>query len=86
MPMRSERYATHVQCFQDLRILVLPVHLRLPKAVYETRIGSPLPPLDGDYVLSRYPVLKIHHTVPRQIARKRTVIARLTPTLTSAIP
>ena len=38
-----------------------------------------------DYVLSRYPVLKIHHTAARQMARKRLVIARLTTTLTSAI-
>jgi hypothetical protein len=38
------------------------------------------------YVLSRYPVLKIHHTVARQIARKKPVMPRLTPTLTSAIP
>jgi hypothetical protein len=41
---------------------------------------------DRDYVLSRYPVLKIHHTVARQMARKHTIMARLTSTLTSAIP
>ncbi len=38
------------------------------------------------YVLSRYPVLKIHPTIARHMTRKRTVMAKLTPTLTSAIP
>ncbi len=33
-----------------------------------------------------YPVLKIHHTAPRQIARNTSVIVRLTTTFTSAIP
>jgi hypothetical protein len=41
---------------------------------------------DGDYVFSRYPVLKIHHTVARHTAKKQIVMVRLTPTLTSAIP
>ncbi len=40
----------------------------------------------GAYVLSRYPVLKIHHTVTRHMARKVIVRDRLTPTPTSAIP
>ena len=48
--------------------------------------GQERPPLATDYVLSRYPVLKIHHTVARHTARKQIVITRLTPTLTSAIP
>src|SRR5215216_2061506 len=39
-----------------------------------------------NYVLGRYPVLKIHHTVARHTARKPTVMARLIPTLTPAIP
>jgi hypothetical protein len=34
---------------------------------------------------SRYPVLKIHHTVIMQIARNRNVMPTLKPTLTSAI-
>jgi hypothetical protein len=38
------------------------------------------------YVLSRYPVLKIHSTITRHAARNTVVMARLTPTLTSAIP
>src|SRR5215212_3097320 len=40
----------------------------------------------GGYALSRYPVLKIHHTAVRHKARKTIVMARLTPTLTSASP
>ena len=32
---------------------------------------------------SRYPVLKIHHTSPMQMARKASVMPRLKPTLTS---
>ena len=37
------------------------------------------------HVLSRYPVLKIHHTAPRHRARNPSVTVTLTPTLTSAI-
>ncbi len=36
------------------------------------------------YCLSRYPVLNIHHTSNRQANRNTQIIARLTPTLTSA--
>jgi len=36
--------------------------------------------------LSRYPVLKIHHTATRQRIRKAVVMQRLTPTLTSELP
>ena len=46
----------------------------------------PVPVTGKYYVLSRYPVLKIHHTVARHVARKRIVMLRLTPMLTSAIP
>ena len=42
--------------------------------------------LSEDYVLSRYPVLKIHPTIARHVARSTIVIVRLMPTLTSAIP
>jgi hypothetical protein len=49
-------------------------------------MGSDIASLGKDYVLSRYPVLKIHYTVARHMARKRIVMLRLTPTLTSAIP
>jgi hypothetical protein len=38
------------------------------------------------YRFNRYPVLKIHATTATDTARKASVIARLTPTLTSAIP
>src|SRR5262245_6352616 len=50
------------------------------------------PPLSGTeqlnppYVLSRYPVLNIHHAVARHRPRKPRVAARLTPTCTSATP
>jgi hypothetical protein len=40
----------------------------------------------SDQVLSRYPVLKIHHTATRQRIRKAVVMQRLTPTLTSELP
>jgi len=40
----------------------------------------------SDQVLSRYPVLKIHHTAARQRIRKAVVMQRLTPTLTSELP
>ncbi len=40
----------------------------------------------GGYALMRYPVLKIHHTIARHMLRKRSVMKRLRPTLTSAIP
>ena len=46
----------------------------------------PLRPLDRGYVLSRYPVLKIHQTMVKHMARKRIVMVKLTPTLTSVIP
>lgn len=61
-------------------------------------IGRPQAELDGRFpgrrglrppppnqVLSLYPVLKTHHTAARQTKKKRLVIARLTPTRTSAI-
>ena len=38
-----------------------------------------------NYLLSRYPVLKIHHTAKRHTTRNKSVIARLTATLTSAV-
>src|SRR5712692_6558453 len=38
------------------------------------------------YVFSRYPVLKIHATIASDTARNTMVMARLTPTLTSASP
>ena len=37
------------------------------------------------YVFSRYPVLKIHATIAMKRPRNTIVIARLTPTLTSAM-
>jgi hypothetical protein len=37
-------------------------------------------------LFSRYPVLKIHATTARQIAKNPKVIARLTLTLTSEVP
>ena len=37
-------------------------------------------------LFSRYPVLKIHATIARQIAKNPKVIARLTLTLTSEVP
>ena len=37
-------------------------------------------------LFSRYPVLKIHATVARQIAKNPKVIAKLTSTLTSDVP
>ena len=40
----------------------------------------------SDQFLSRYPVLKIHHTATRQRIRKAVVMQRLTPTLTSELP
>ena len=40
----------------------------------------------SDQVLSRYPVLKIHHTAAKQRSRKAVVMQRLTPTLTSELP
>lgn len=36
-------------------------------------------------LFSRYPVLKIHQTRPMHIDRKTKIIARLIPTLTSAL-
>ena len=39
----------------------------------------------GRQFFSRYPVLKIHHTVIMQMARNISVMPTLTPTLTSAI-
>src|SRR6267142_1053008 len=41
---------------------------------------------DPRYVFSRYPVLKIHATTATEPARNAPVMARLTPTLTSASP
>lgn len=41
---------------------------------------------DRAQLFNRYPVRKIHATMPRQITRKPSVIARLTSTLTSEIP
>ena len=40
----------------------------------------------GIYIFSRQPVLKIQATMPRQIAMNSTVMARLIPTPTSAVP
>ena len=53
----------------------------LPEGAREERH----PPYDA-YVLNRYPVLKIHHTVARHTARNPMVAARLVPTATSATP
>src|ERR1700692_3240214 len=36
-------------------------------------------------LFSRYPVLNIHATTARQVAKKPSVIAKLTPTLTSEV-
>ena len=55
---------------------------RSPQATRRARLCHSRP----SYALSRYPVLKIHHIIVRQIARKRIVMAKLTPALTSAIP
>lgn len=53
---------------------------RIDDHLREARL-APAPQL-----FSRYPVLKIHAAIPRQIAKNASVIAKLTSTLTSAEP
>src|SRR5690606_3015978 len=58
---------------------------RLPAAAAQP--GSSVGRARGDlYVLSRYPVASIQRTVAMKMARKASVIPRLSATLTSAVP
>ena len=47
---------------------------------------TPPTPEQSGHFFSRYPVLKIHHTAVRHAARNTSVIVKLTPTDTSALP
>ena len=82
---------TAVECTRD------PLADRIGRDIAAAAASMPadgrfvvLDPFAGSFValhqlFSRYPVLKIHQTIPRQTSRNSAVMARLTPTLTSAI-
>ena len=70
-------------------LLVLDEFRLFPAAISRALVAGALARSDishSDQFLSRYPVLKIHHTATRQRIRKAVVMQRLTPTLTSELP
>ena len=70
-------------------LLVLDEFRLFPAAIYRALVVGALARScisHSDQFLSRYPVLKIHHTAAMQRIRKAVVMQRLMPTLTSELP
>lgn len=60
-----------------------PIHHKLVNALMKLRVTESAL-ADVNYVLNRYPVLKIYQIATRQITRNTTIMLTLTSTLTSA--
>ena len=86
----AEPNARDPQAWRAAALLLLLDEFRLfPAAISRTLVADALARSGishSDQVLSRYPVLKIHHTAAKQRSRKAVVMQRLTPTLTSELP
>ncbi len=76
-PSQSEWIAEDKQSLLEADRVFRVVRFRFVRVPFE---------LEPHHDFSLYPVLKIHHTTARQIARKPRVMPRLKPTPTSDTP